>query len=52
MEFLGVHYARMESGFVFGNHKAGFIEDFAEASFGFPVGMTRKMWLYLKLKSS
>jgi Fe-S cluster assembly iron-binding protein IscA len=31
MEFLEVDYAReaMESGFVFGNCKAGFVEDFA-----------------------
>ena len=40
MEFPEVHYAGVESGFV---------DDFAEASFGFLVGMTRKMWLYLKL---
>ena len=43
MKFPKVHYTRVESGFV---------EDFVEATFGFPIGMTRKMWLYLKLKSS
>jgi hypothetical protein len=32
MEFPEVHYAgeAVESGFVFGNRKAGFVEDFAE----------------------
>ena len=42
MKFPEVHYAgeAVESGFVFGNRKAGFVEDFAEGSFGFPVGMT------------
>jgi hypothetical protein len=29
MEFPEVHYVGVESGFVFGNRKAGFVEDFA-----------------------